>query len=84
MTLPDERYRAVRWAERFLVSISIARSGLSDDLREEARAILKHFPSEHELDRAATACPEVFQKQMEPVYRLMKHYEEMKKDGTQL
>lgn len=84
MTLPDERYRAVRWAERFLVSISMSRSGLSEDLKSEARSILKHFPSEHDLDTAATACPEVFQKQIEPVYRLMKQYEENKKNGTQL
>lgn len=84
MTLPDERYRAVRWAERFLVSISMTRSGLSDELRGEARSILKHFPTEYELDCAATACPEVFQKRMEPVYRLMKQYEETKTNGTEL
>ena len=84
MTLPDERYRAVRWAQRFLISIMTSRSGLSDDIKNEAKSILKHYPTEFDLDRAATACPEVFQKQIEPVYRLMKQYEENKKNGTQL
>lgn len=78
MTLPDERYRAVRWAERFLVSILQTRSGLSEDMKLEARSILRHFPSEYDLDRASEACPEVFQKQMEPVYRMMKVYEQSK------
>lgn len=84
MTLPDERYRALKWAERFLVSISTSRSGLSDDIKDEARSILRHYPSEYDLDRLATASPEILQKQMEPVYRLMKVYEENKKNGTQL
>lgn len=75
MTLPDERYRAIRWAERFLVSILHNRSGLSDDMKQEAKSILRHFPSEYELDRLAEASPEILQKQMEPVYRMMKQYE---------
>ena len=78
MTLPDERYRAVRWAERFLVSITTTRSGLSDDIKQEARSILRHFPSEYDMDRVSEAAPEVFQKRMEPVYRMIKAYEESK------
>lgn len=78
MTLPDERYRAVRWAERFLISIVQTRSGLSDDMKQEAKRILHHFPSEHDLDRAAEKSPEIFQKQMEPVYRMIRQYEESK------
>ena len=84
MTLPDERYRAVRWAQRFLVSIMTTRSGLSEEIKGEAKSILRHYPTEYELDRLAEASPEILQKQMEPVYRLMKQYEEIKKDGTQL
>jgi len=80
MTLPDERYRAVRWAERFLISIMQTRSGLSDDMKQEARSILRHFPSEYDMDRAAEASPEIFQKQMEPVYRMIRAYEESKKE----
>lgn len=80
MTLPDERYRAVRWAERFLISIVQTRSGLSKDMKEEARSILKHFPTEYDLERASEAAPDVFQKQMEPVYRMVRQYEESKND----
>ena len=80
MTLPDERYRAVRWAERFLISVIQTRSGLSDEIKQEAKSILRHFPNEYDLDRASEACPEVFQKRMEPVYRMIKAYEETKKN----
>ena len=82
MTLPDERYRAVMQARRFLIDIMKYRSGLSDDMREEARSILKHFPNEHELDNVAEIAPQVFQKQMEPLYRMVKAYDMENKNET--
>jgi hypothetical protein len=54
------------------------RSGLSDEIRDEAKRVLRHFPSEYDLDRLAEASPEILQKQMEPVYRMMKQYEQSK------
>lgn len=79
MTLPDERYRAVMWAKRFLIDIAKHRSGLSDEMRQEAASILRHFPSEYDLDNAAEFAPFVFQKRMEPLYRMVKQYEEENK-----
>ena len=79
MTLPDERYRAVMWAKRFLIDISRHRSGLSEEMRNEANSILRHFPSEYDLDMAAEKAPFVFQKHMEPLYRMVKQYDIEKK-----
>jgi len=79
MTLPDERYRAVMWAKRFLIDISRHRSGLSKEMRNEANSILRHFPSEYDLDMAAEKAPFVFQKHMEPLYRMVKQYDMEKK-----
>jgi len=79
MTLPDERYRAVMWAKRFLIDISRHRSGLSEEMRNEANSILRHFPSEYDLDMAAEKAPFVFQKHMEPLYRMVKQYDMEKK-----
>lgn len=80
MTLPDERYRAVMYARKFLIDISQHRSGLSDDIKQEARSILRHYPSEYDLDSAAEKAPFVFQKRMEPLYRMVKQYDLDKKE----
>ena len=75
MTLPDERYRAVMWAKKFLLDIANRRSGLSEDMKQEARSILRHFPSEFDLNQAAQKAPEVFAERMEPLYRMVKQYD---------
>jgi hypothetical protein len=49
-------------------------------IRNQARGILRHYPSDYEMDRASEKAPDVFQTQMEPVYRMIKQYEEGKKD----
>jgi len=79
MTLPDERYRAVMMAKKFLESIITTRSGLSKEIKDEARSILRHFPSEYDMDRAGEAAPHVFQRRMEPLYRMVKQYDMEKK-----
>ena len=80
MTLPDERYRSVIETKKFLESILNTRSGLSKDMKEQARWCLRHYPSEYDLDRASKGAPDVFQRRMEDVTRLFKKYEEGKKN----
>ena len=82
MTLPDERYRAVMWAGKFLQSIANTRSGLSTELKDEARNILRHYPNEWDLEQAAEGAPQVFAKRMEELYRMVKQYEQDKNDPT--
>ena len=72
MTLPDERYRAVKWAESFLSRLAggqIAR--VPKAVRDEARSILRHYPGAWDLDRASRAAPDVFQPQMEALHRMV-------------
>jgi hypothetical protein len=79
MTLPDERYRAVVQTQRFLLEI-LTTPRVPKAIKDQARWCLRHYPSEYDMQIAAIGSPEVFQKQMEPVIRLFKQYEESKKN----
>ena len=74
MTLPDERYRAVVQTRRFLMDLCNPQHTprLPKLIRDTARSMLRHYPSEYEMRTAARACPEVFQEKMEPLYRMIK------------
>lgn len=80
MTLPDERYRAIKWAETFLASIANPRGipRIPLHVRREAQSILRHYPSSWDLERLSRASPDVLQKEMEPVTRLFKQWEQSK------
>ena len=85
MTLPDERYRAVLWASRFLGEIAHDKKKyprISKEVRREAYSILRHFPSDWDMTRAAENCPDVFAERMEPLYRMVKAYEQDKENGN--
>ena len=85
MTLPDERYRAVMWAERFLRDISQDKKNyprIPKHVRGEARSILRHFPLEYEMKRAAEKAPEIFQERMEPLYRMVKKHDQDKENES--
>jgi len=80
VTLPDERYRAVQWAERFLRELATDRQKyprIPLAVRREALSILHHYPGQWDLDRASTGAPEVFQQRMEPVTRLFQQWEDL-------
>ena len=86
MTLPDERYRSVMWAKRFLESLAYDRKNyprISKAVRGEAHSILRHFPSEWDMKRVSTEAPDVFQERMEPVVRLMTQYEQSKAEKNE-
>ena len=77
MTLPDERYRAVKYAADFLSRLAggdLPR--VPKAVREEARAILRHYPTGWDMQRTARMAPEVFQVEMEPLYRMIKQHEQ--------
>ncbi len=72
MTLPDERYRAVRSTAEFLQRL--AGGGyprVPKAVRAEAYALLRHYPTGWDLNRAAQAAPEVFQERMEDLHRFV-------------
>jgi len=84
MTLPDERYRAVMWAGRFLERLRYSSETPRGPLkiRQEARSILRHFPSDWDMKRASDGAPDVFQERMEAVTRLFKQYEQNKNEAN--
>jgi hypothetical protein len=77
MTLPDERYRAVVQTQRFLLEI-LTTPRVPKAIKDRARACLRHYPSEYDMDLASRLAPEVFAKRMEDVTRMFKQYEQSK------
>jgi len=79
MTLPDERYRAVVQTQRFLLRI-LTTPRVPKAVKDEARACLRHYPSDWDMNRAAEGAPEIFQQRMEDVTRMFKLYEKKKNE----
>ena len=79
MTLPDERYRAVVQTQRFLLKL-LTTPRIPKAVKDEARWCLRHYPSEYDMKQAAENCPSVFQERMEPLYRMVKAYEQDKEN----
>jgi hypothetical protein len=63
MTLPDERYRAVKAAESLLKDLLDPQKTprVPKAIRARASGVLRHYPSTWDMDRAAHAVPEVFE-----------------------
>lgn len=79
MTLPDERYRAVMQTQRFLVRL-LTTPRVPKAIKDEARACLRHYPSEWDMKAASELAPHVFQERMEDVERMFKIYERKKNE----
>jgi len=64
MTLPDERYRALKQGKKLLEELcDPGRTPRVPSLiRDRARAALRHYPSDYELDRIADSCPDILDK----------------------
>lgn len=72
LTLPDERYRAVRFAEEFLQRLAGGEYPRTPKaVRSEAAAILRHYPGSWDMRRAARAAPEVFAERMEDLHKFV-------------
>ena len=78
MTLPDERYRAVVQTRRFLLDLCNSQHTprVPKLVRQTARDMLRHYPSDWEMQTAAREAPQVFQERMEPLYRMVKQHEQ--------
>ena len=75
MTLPDERYRSVKWAESFLKRLAGGEFPRTPKaVRDEARSILRHYPSEYDMNRAALQAPDVFKERMEDLHKMILKY----------
>ena len=65
MTLPNERYRAVNQAREFLRDLLDRKKtpGVPSKVRQEAYWVLRHFPSEFDMERAVDGQKEIFEKE---------------------
>lgn len=82
MTLPDERYRAVKMAEQLLKDLCnpAVTPRIPKTIRQRASGCLRHYPGDWDMKRASQAIPEVFQERMEPVTRMFMVYQQEQKD----
>mgnify|MGYP003337689871 CR=1 FL=1 len=64
MTLPDERYRALKQSKKLLEELCDPGKTprVPSIVRDRARGALRHFPNDFELDRIADQCPEYLDK----------------------
>jgi hypothetical protein len=77
MTLPDERYRSIQSAGDLLLRIAAhpkLTPGVPKRIREEAAAVLRHYPGQWDLALLEKKCPEVLQQRMEPLHRMVMQY----------
>ena len=74
MTLPDERYRALVWAEKFLGDLSDPSKTprIPREIRRHARSVLRHYPSSYYLEELARRAPDIITPRMEELHRFIK------------
>lgn len=84
MTLPDERYRAVKMTRQFLQDLMSSEKTprIPSFIRSQARGLLRHYPSDWDMNRAAQNTPDVFAENMEAVTRMFKQYEQGKDNAS--
>jgi hypothetical protein len=80
MTLPDERYRAVVQTKKFLEEL-LATPRIPKKIKDDARWCLRHYPNEWDMQIVAREVPAIFQEKMEPLYRMIKQYQQDKDNG---
>ena len=72
MTLPDERYRAVRTTAEFLQRLAGGHyARVPKAVRGEALALLRHYPTSWDLLQLEQAAPHVLQQRMEEVHKFI-------------
>jgi hypothetical protein len=79
MTLPDERYRAVVQTKKFLEEL-LTTPRIPKAVKDNARWCLRHYPNEWDMQIESIEVPAVFQERMEPLYRMVKQYEQDKEN----
>ena len=74
MTMPDERYRAIKHGKKLLEELcdSGRTPRVPSMVRDRARGVLRHYPSDWDIDTMAEKCPDMLDKQPTSVYNT--HY----------
>jgi hypothetical protein len=65
MTLPYERKRSVSQTERFLLDLCNPKltPKVPGTIREQARSLLRHYPSSYHMEIVCEAVPDIFSEQ---------------------
>ena len=83
MTLPCERYNAIKRTEDFLKALMDPKKTprVPKEVRKQAYYCLRHYPSGYNLDLLATKCPEIIETSnpIEELGVLIHDYEEKKR-----
>ena len=74
MTLPDERYRALKWAEEFLQDLldPSKTPRVPKRIRAQARSVLRHYPGSYYIEQLARARPDIITERMEELTRFVR------------
>ena len=74
MTLPDERYLAIKQSKKLLEELCDPGKTprVPSIVRDRARTALRHFPNDFDIDTIAEKCPEIIEKKSNGVYRATK------------
>lgn len=61
MTTTDERFRALKQSKKLLEELCDPGKTprVPGIIRERARGILRHYPTDYDLERMANSCPEL-------------------------
>jgi hypothetical protein len=64
MTTPNERYRSLKSAKKLLEELCDPGKTprVPSLVRERARGVLRHFPTDWDIDNIAQECPDFFEK----------------------
>lgn len=70
MTLPDERFRALKQSKKLLEELCDPGKTprVPGIVRERARGVLRHYPNDYDLERMANSCPELLDTESPIVY----------------
>lgn len=80
MTLPDERYHALKAAESFLQDLldPSKTARVPKVIRARARSVLRHYPGGYYIDEISRRAPDIITPEIEPLTRMVMQYDQEK------
>jgi hypothetical protein len=74
MTLPDERYKAIKQSKKLLEELCDPGKTprVPSLVRDRARTALRHFPNDYDIDSLAQKCPEIIDNKLINQYNVNK------------
>lgn len=70
MTTKDERFRALKYGKKLLEDLCDPGKTprVPGIVRERARGVLRHYPTDYDLERIANSCPELLDTELQSTY----------------